>query len=147
MSNKDRGVELFIFDIFIAIHKIQDTLKDFHTPQELLFSYRDWDSVIREFEIIGEASKYLLRENLIKSEYQVIVDFRNKISHGYFGIDEDLVWSIAEYDLKEFLDTIELLIEFLDISLKKELIESFQEDNKHLEFILKELKRFDNEKK
>jgi len=147
MSNTDRQVEFFIFDIFIAIKKIQDTLKDFTTPQQLLYSYRDWDSVIREFEIIGEASKYLLRENLIKNDYQIIVDFRNKITHGYFGIDEEIVWAIAHHDLLEFLQTIELLIKNIDTSLKQELFESFKEDNKHLEFILKELKRLENGKK
>ena len=53
-----RQIELFVFDIFIAILKIEQTLEKCNNPQDLVYSYIDWDSVIREFEIIGEASKY-----------------------------------------------------------------------------------------
>jgi len=110
----------------------------------LLFSYRDWDSVIREFEIIGEASKHLLKANLIKNDYQVIVDFRNKIAHGYFGIDESVVWSIAHSDLKDFLQTIRSLILDIEPVLKQELLLAFEEDNKYLDFIVDALKGLEN---
>jgi uncharacterized protein with HEPN domain len=143
-SQNSRIVELFLFDIFVAIYKIQDILKDFKSAQELLFSYRDWDSVIREFEIIGEASKHLLKANLIKNDYQVIVDFRNKIAHGYFGIDESVVWSIAHSDLKDFLQTIRSLILDIEPVLKQELLLAFEEDNKYLDFIVDALKGLEN---
>jgi len=48
----DRIVEMFVFDIFIAILKIKDTAKDFENVQDLLYGYRDWDSFV-------EDSKYL----------------------------------------------------------------------------------------
>ena len=60
VSKVDRNVEMFVFDIFIAIQKIKDVSSKFDNVQDLLHSYTSWDSVIREFEIIGEASKYLL---------------------------------------------------------------------------------------
>ena len=68
MSN--RQIEFFVFDIFVAILKIEHTASKFENPQDLLHSYTDWDSVIREFEIIGEVSKYLLNENILKDEYR-----------------------------------------------------------------------------
>ncbi len=55
----DRPVEMFIFDIYIATLKIKETVKNFDNAQSLLHDFRSWDSVIREFEIIGEASKHV----------------------------------------------------------------------------------------
>ncbi len=72
----DKDIELFIFDIYIAILKIKKVSVKFNNVQDLLYSFTDWDSVIREFEIIGEASKYLLRDNLLDNYYRRMVDFR-----------------------------------------------------------------------
>jgi len=64
----DRNIELFIFDIFVALQKIKKVSSNFDNVQKLLYDFTSWDSVIREFEIIGEASKYLLRDELIELE-------------------------------------------------------------------------------
>ena len=139
ISKVNRGVELFIFDIIIAIVKIKKVADKFDKPQDLLYSFTDWDSVIREFEIIGEASKYLLKNDLIESEYQKVVDFRNQITHEYFGIDEDVVWTIIYKDLDSFEAIIIELIQKMEVNLKNELIEAFMEDNAYLDFVIKKL--------
>jgi len=144
ISKTSRNIEMFLFDIFIAIKKIQYIVKDFNNAEELQYSWKEWDSVIREFEILGEASKYLLKEKLLNKEYQVIVDFRNKISHNYFGIDSDIVLFIAKNELNELLDVIVSLIKKIDKRLKEELIDSFIEDNKYIDFIVKDLKELKN---
>jgi len=144
ISKTSRNIEMFLFDIFIAIKKIQYIVKDFNNAEELQYSWKEWDSVIREFEILGEASKYLLKEKLLNKEYQVIVDFRNKISHNYFGIDSDIVLFIAKNELNELLDVIVSLIKKIDKRLKEELIDSFVEDNKYIDFIVKDLKELKN---
>jgi len=136
ISKVNRGSELFPFDIIIAIVKIEKVSDKFDKAQDLLYSFTDWDSVIREFEIIGEASKYLLRNNLIEGKYQKVVDFRNQITHEYFGIDEDVVWTIIYKDLGSFEALIIELIQKMDASLKYELIESFIEDNNYLDFVV-----------
>ena len=60
--------------------------------------FKTSDAVIRNFEIIGEASKQIPDE--IKEKYSHIpwlemYYLRNKISHEYFGIDYALLWDIA----------------------------------------------------
>jgi uncharacterized protein with HEPN domain len=95
--------------------------------------------VIREFEIIGEASKYLLREEFLDREHQVIVDFRNQITHEYFGIDSEIVWTVIHQDLDIFEETIVRLIDSIAPDLKKELIETFIEDNHYLDFVVEAL--------
>ena len=132
--------ELFLFDILIAILKIEKVSQKFNNSQDLLYSFTDWDSVIREFEIIGEASKHLINKKILPKEYQTIVDFRNLIIHKYFGIDEDIVWNIIKNELPNFKEIIIKLIKNIDPILKEELKQSFIEDNKHLDFIIKFLK-------
>lgn len=135
----DREIELFIFDIFIAIQKIKKVSRGFDNAQDLLHNFTSWDSVIREFEIIGEASKYLLRDKLIETNYRRIVDFRNQISHEYFGIDQEIVWGIIQQKLEAFENDIVELISNIEPNLKVELIESFIEDHSYLDFIIKAL--------
>lgn len=43
----DRRVELFAFDVYVAILKIEHVSKEFSTVQELLYDFRSWDSVIK----------------------------------------------------------------------------------------------------
>lgn len=139
IDSKDRAVELFIFDIYIAIQKIKKVSSKFDNVEDLLHSFTDWDSVIREFEIIGEASKYLLRDQLLENSNQRIVDFRNQITHEYFGIDLDIVWGIIHQKLELFEKIIRDLISNIESNLKKELIDSFIEDNNYLDFIVNSL--------
>ncbi len=139
INKVDRNIELFIFDIFIAIQKIKKVSSKFDNVDELLHSFTDWDSVIREFEIIGDASKYLLRDKLVEHSNQRIVDFRNQITHEYFGIDQDIVWGIINQKLIPFEQTILELIKKIEPNLKQELIESFVEDNYYLDFVIEAL--------
>ena len=140
----DRNIELFIFDIFIAIQKIKKVSSKFDNVNDLLHSFTDWDSVIREFEIIGEASKYLLRDKLLTKDYQIVVDFRNQITHEYFGIDQDIVWATIYNDLDIFQAIILELIDNIEPNLKQELIESFIEDNYYLNFIIEALRELNH---
>jgi len=134
-----RAVELFVFDIFIAIIKIEKTVSRFSDAQSLLHSYTEWDSVIREFEIIGEASRHLLGEEILASEYRPVVDFRNVIIHEYFGIDPDEVWGVIEQSIPPFRKVIEDIITEIPFELKSELVHAYIEDNRYLDFVVKAL--------
>lgn len=59
-------------------------------------------AVIRAFEVIGEASKIILAET--KSaypliEWQLMTDFRNLLSHHYFGIEYEILWKTIKESL------------------------------------------------
>jgi len=148
INKVNRNIELFIFDIYIAILKIKKVASEFDNADNLQYDFKSWDSVIREFEIIGEASKYLMKASLLSQNYQVLVDFRNKITHEYFGIDNDIVWSIIHIELDDIENVILELINAIESNLKQELIEAFIKDNSYLDFVVKELKelRMPNEK-
>jgi uncharacterized protein with HEPN domain len=58
--------------------------------------------VIRCIEIIGEAASRLSKE-FRKAHpdvpWQYMIGMRNRIIHGYFDIDPDLVWKTASQEL------------------------------------------------
>lgn len=136
-----RVIELFLFDAFVAILKIEKTIERFTNSQELLYDFNAWDSVIREFEIIGEATKHLINNQVIPSDLQVVVDFRNLLTHNYFGIDSDEVWNVVKDDLPSFKDEIVDQIQKIEKNLKKELVDAYIESNRYLSFLVNELEK------
>lgn len=60
------------------------------------------DGVIRQIEVIGEATKRLsreLRDRYRDLPWQDIAGMRDKLIHDYFGVDIDQVWLTAREDL------------------------------------------------
>ena len=70
-------------------------------------------AIIRELEIIGEASKNLSDEFKKKHktiEWKLIAGFRDKLIHHYFGIELDRVWNIIGQDLPALKKEISKII-------------------------------------
>ena len=72
------------------------------------------DAVVRNLMIIGEAAKNIPEE--IKSKNPKIawseaVGMRNKVTHEYFGVDEDILWKTIKEDLPVFKKQILKLLE------------------------------------
>lgn len=60
------------------------------------------DGVIRQLEVIGEAVKRLSNELRAKHQdvpWQDIAGMRDKLIHGYFGVDLEKVWLTVLDDL------------------------------------------------
>ena len=100
---KKRTVKLFLEDIneFISlIEKYIDGLeyKEFSKNQMVI------DAVLRNLELIGEASKNIPEE--IKSRFPNLpwpemIGLRNIAAHGYFKIDLEIIWDIITKDIPE----------------------------------------------
>ena len=133
--------ELFLFDIFVATLKIEHVASTFQSAQELKYDFVAWDSVIREFEIIGEGMKNLIESGYFTNEHRPIVDFRNVLIHEYFGIDEDEVWNVIGTRLDILRQEIIAEISAIDDDLKNELFDAVFEENRHLDFIVEALDR------
>ena len=143
-----REGELFLFDIFIAIEKIKDIVKDYTKADDLVFSYRDWDSVIREFEIIGEAMKNCIELNIFEEDKnkRKVIDFRNILIHKYFGIDPEAVLNIAKENISWLEKIIIDRINKIEKNKKNEIIQLLIEENYYLPFIVKKLKQLNEAK-
>ncbi len=136
-----RVFELFLFDIYIAILKIEFISSRFDNSETLKYNFISWDSVIREFEIIGEATNILIKNKMLEKENQIVVDFRNLLIHHYFGIDSEEIWDVIHNDLKAYKKLIMSKIDTIEEELKLELINDISNENKHIEFIVEALKR------
>lgn len=122
-----RSVEFYLVDILIAADKVKRYTLTFNDAQSFLHSELEWDAVIRELEIIGEATKNLLKYNLIDTQYQSIVDFRNHIAHGYFGVDENIVWEVVSHLLDQFIAELHTVIKVNALDIEP-VIKSAKED-------------------
>jgi uncharacterized protein with HEPN domain len=87
--------------------------------------------LMRKLEIIGEATKHLIRGNLLDNEWQIVVDFRNVIAHEYFGIDSDEIWEVITIYLDKFGDEITKLFENGDKEILDDVIKSNLDDFKY----------------
>ena len=107
-----RSPQLLLEDIVEASGKIKIYLRD-QTFESFSNDLKTIDAVIRNFEIIGEASRQIPEE--FKSRYPEIewretADLRNKIIHEYFGVDYVLLWEIVQLDLPSLKQKIQFLI-------------------------------------
>ena len=101
MPKEKRDYILFLEDILSAIEKIE-----MYTRELSFESFREnnmaVDAVIRNFEIIGEASKSVpkgIKEKYSDVEWKEAVGFRNVLSHDYFGIDVESVWDTLKNNI------------------------------------------------
>ena len=115
-NSKQFGDKAFLEHILEAIETIEAYAKDL-TYEDLIEktfeSKKTRDAIVREFEIIGEASNNLtegLRKRETDISWRVIVAMRNKIIHEYFGIDYEVVWSAMHDDLPKLKATVQKLL-------------------------------------
>lgn len=72
-----------------------------------------YSAVIREFEIIGEAVGKLsavLKDGYPDIPWQDIKDFRNLLTHEYFGVDLEIVWNTIQNDLPMLIDAVRKIV-------------------------------------
>ncbi len=72
------------------------------------------DAVIRQIEIIGEATKKLskeIRDRHPQIPWKDMAGLRDKLIHGYFGVDLDAVWDTVKRDIPQLKNSLRNLIE------------------------------------
>lgn len=96
-----REWKLFVEDILESIELIEKYIgeadfEDFKNDRKTI------DAVVRNFEIIGEASKYIpqkVKNKCPQIDWEGIIGLRNRIAHEYFGIDRAIVWHIIKKEM------------------------------------------------
>ncbi len=130
MSKRESA--FYLVDILIACNKIERYTKPYRDADALKWSEQAWDATLRELEIVGEATNRLISQGVLdNSEYRKIVDFRNVIIHGYFGIDEDEVFYVVREKLPQFCEELKILIAQNHIDISKAVAYAKEENAKH----------------
>ncbi|MFH1882467.1 MAG: DUF86 domain-containing protein [Planctomycetota bacterium] len=105
--------QVYLRHILDAIEKIETYLTG-QTYESFSNNNMIIDAVVRELEIIGEATNHLsdlLRESHPEIPWRDAIDMRNILIHEYFGVRTHLVWSTCKEDLPELKKLIDDLLD------------------------------------
>ncbi len=105
---------LYLSNIFECIERIESYTRD--GKEVFLQTTIIQDAVIRNFEIIGEATKRLSPE--IRAVYpdvpwQQVAGFRDVLIHDYLKVNLNRVWGVIEQNLPQLKATIEAILQEL----------------------------------
>jgi uncharacterized protein with HEPN domain len=97
--------------------KIIEISKMLHNLDNFEIRWLEQDAMIRNFEIIGEASNHVSKETKEKYpdlDWHQMRGMRNFMTHEYFGIQLDTVWDAAINDIPGLKPQIEKMISDLE---------------------------------
>jgi len=92
-----RDPRLYLEEILESIKRIQEYTVGMASEQ-FLADRKTADAVVRNLEIIGEASRALpdsFHTMAPEIEWRKIIGMRNVIAHAYFGVSLVVVWDIV----------------------------------------------------
>lgn len=101
--SKDAGRDwrLYVDDMLYRIEKVQGYTRGM-SQEAFVANELTFDASLRNLELIGEAASRI--PNTVRTAWPAIpwrqiIATRNRLIHGYLGIDNDTIWSIIESDL------------------------------------------------
>jgi uncharacterized protein with HEPN domain len=109
-----RTPKLLLEDIQESAERILEYTKTV-TFEEFAKDNKTIDAVIRNFEIIGEASNLLpddIKDKYSQIEWHRIRGFRNRVVHDYFGVDLQIVWKITFDQLPTLISEIAKILRY-----------------------------------
>jgi len=102
----------YLIHIREAIESIEEYLENV-TYHNFASSKMIIDAVVRELEIVGEASNNLsdeFREKHPEILWRKMKNMRNFLIHEYFGVNTKIVWSTCKEDLPKLKKLIDDLL-------------------------------------
>ena len=118
MNRDQQRLTDYVAHILEAIERIQQYTEDM-SEVGFLDNPMVQDAVIRNFEIIGEASNNIAKHypEFASSHPELPLAFayqmRNAVAHGYFKVDLEIVWKTIQNDLTGFYQQIRDVAEHL----------------------------------
>jgi uncharacterized protein with HEPN domain len=107
-----RDYRLYLDDVIEAIRRIKEFTNrmDFDTFKA---DIKTQDAVVRNLEIIGEASGRLpevVRQAAPEIEWRKVIGIRNILAHAYFGISLPIIWDVVQNKLDELSEACARLV-------------------------------------
>ncbi len=102
----------FYLDDMIGFAEKVNIYTDGLDQERFVASGLNYDATIRNLELIGEAATNIpdeVRQQYPQIPWRMVVATRNKLIHGYLGIDNDTLWSIIQGDVPVLLKELQKL--------------------------------------
>jgi uncharacterized protein with HEPN domain len=110
-----KGDQLYLKHILDAIDKVDTYIAVGH---EVFIASSHWqDAVIRQLEIIGEATKRLSKQFCSRHSdvpWRRIAGLRDVLIHDYMGVDINAVWEITQKNLPPLRLRVESILRELE---------------------------------
>lgn len=108
----ERDERLYLDDIVRAIDRVLEYTAE---GRDAFFAdSRTQDAVIRNLEVIGEAIRGVspaTRAHHPAVPWKQVAGTRDRVIHGYFMVDLEIVWEIVEKELAELRRLVAAMVE------------------------------------
>ncbi|KUK79696.1 MAG: Uncharacterized protein XD95_0201 [Microgenomates bacterium 39_7] len=97
----DKTPTIYLLHIRDSINQIEEYVADY-TYEQFVSDKKTQDAVIRQLEIIGEATSNLeesFKKQTSEIPWREISDFRNVLAHEYWDVDLAIVWKTVHEDV------------------------------------------------
>ena len=111
VQNMERDWRLYVDDMISFAEKVLAYPEGLDQPR-FESSNLNYDATVRNLELIGEAATRIslpIREAAVHIPWRQIIATRNRLIHGYLGIDNDTLWSIIQDEIPSLLDELRTL--------------------------------------
>lgn len=105
-AREGRDWLLYVDDMISFAEKVLVYTDGLERPQ-FEVSGLTYDATVRNLELVGEAATHIparVREFAPHIQWREIIAMRNRLIHGYLGIDNDTLWNIIQEDVPLLLD-------------------------------------------
>jgi uncharacterized protein with HEPN domain len=110
-----RDYRVYLSDILQAFHDASQFLEGI-SYEEFIADRKTISAVVRELEIVGEATKQLpisIRKKYPDIPWSDMAGMRDKLIHFYFGVDMEIVWETVKVRIPKLEGLIEDAIKSL----------------------------------
>jgi uncharacterized protein with HEPN domain len=108
--------KLYLIHILECITNIESYLPN--GENDFFSSKLIQDAVIRNLEIIGEATKRIskgFREQHSDVPWREMAGLRDVLIHDYFGVDNGIVWNVVDKEIPQLKEKITKLLDQTEI--------------------------------
>lgn len=101
----DREWRFYLNDMIVFTEKVLSYTEGFD-QEEFEGDGKAYDATIRNLELIGEAATNIpeqIRNSNPHIPWRQVIAIRNRLIHGYLGIDNDILWSVIQDDIPSLL--------------------------------------------
>jgi uncharacterized protein with HEPN domain len=110
-DGRPREWRFYLDDMIVCAEKVITYTKGFNQAG-LISSGLNYDAALRNLELIGEAATHVpesVRNAHPQIPWRLVIATRNRLIHGYLGIDNDVWWTIIQDDIPSLLTKLQRL--------------------------------------